>query len=267
MDKSIYHIIATSGENYNEVTINWHSELNNSYILIKKAIDTEYIKMYPTTNILWSTKDINNAFKLDSFAISPRYVCSLELHNLDLNEYNYKIVNEKISEIEERLTAAIRQFGSLKDDENRAREQLKEIKELLFQAKDKTKDYKLPMIPKNYFVEYAEAVDAINAMIIELEKRPISIKILNLRVDTARDLVLKVYNTINEATKTAKMAEMAIVYGNRYRITNRDVDSGISKAEGSFFKGNYKISLEQAITAINIVEPGIHKKLLEEYKD
>ena len=38
MDKSIYHIIATSGENYNEVTINWHSELNNSYILIKKAI-------------------------------------------------------------------------------------------------------------------------------------------------------------------------------------------------------------------------------------
>ena len=178
-----------------------------------------------------------------------------------------EIINEKISEIEERLTAAIRQFGSLKDDENRAREQLKEIKELLFQAKNKIKDYKLPFVPKNYYVEYSEAVEAIGAMTDELEKRPISIKILNLRVDTARDLVLKVYNTINEATKTAKMAEMAIVYGNRYRINNREIDSGLAKAESAFFKGNYKLSLEQAITAINIVEPGIHKKLLEEYKD
>ena len=60
---------------------------------------------------------------------------------------------------------------------------------------------------------------------------------------------------------------MAIVYGNRYRTVNKDVDLGITKAENAFVKGNYKNSLEQAISAINIVEPGIHKKLLEEYKD
>ena len=104
-------------------------------------------------------------------------------------------------------------------------------------------------------------------MINELEKRPISIKVLNMRVDTARDLVLKVYNTINETTKTAKMAEMAIVYGNRYRTVNKEVDLGLTKSENSFYKGNYKISLEQAISAINVVEPGIHKKLLENFKD
>ena len=85
-----------------------------------------------------------------------------------------------------------------------------------------------------------------------------------MRVDTARDLVLKVYNTINETVKTASMAETAIVYGNRYRI-NREVDFGLQKAESSFYKGNFKNSLENAINAINIVEPGIHKRLLEEY--
>jgi len=94
----------------------------------------------------------------------------------------------------------------------------------------------------------------------------ISIKTLNLRVDTARDLVLKVFNTINETIKTAKMAETAIVYGNRYRVTNRDVDLGLTKAENSFYKGNFKQALENAIKAINIIEPGIHKRLLEEYK-
>ena len=99
-----------------------------------------------------------------------------------------------------------------------------------------------------------------------LKKRPISIKVLNMRVDTARDLVLKVYNTINETIKTAQMAEQAIVYGNRYRPINKDVEFGLSKAEGLFLKGNFKNSLEQAIFTINIVEPGILDKLMNEYK-
>ena len=103
-------------------------------------------------------------------------------------------------------------------------------------------------------------------MVSELDKRPISIKTLNTRVDTARDLTLKVYNTTKEAVKTAKMAEAAIVYGNRYRAVYKDVELGLIKAENSFYKGNFKISLENAINAINIVEPGIHKKLLEEYQ-
>ncbi len=103
-------------------------------------------------------------------------------------------------------------------------------------------------------------------MVSELDKRPISIKTLNTRVDTARDLTLKVYNTTKEAVKTAKMAEAAIVYGNRYRAMHKDVELGLIKAENAFYKGNFKISLENAINAINIVEPGIHKKLLEEYQ-
>lgn len=178
-----------------------------------------------------------------------------------------ELIKDKLIGTEEKLTATLRHLGSLKDDEQRAREQLNEIRDLLAQAKEKTKNYKLPLIPKNYYIEFDEAIDAINIMSEELEKRPISIKTLNLRTDTARDLVLKVYNTINETTKTAKMAEMAIVYGNRYRTINREVDMGLAKAENYFFRGSYKTSLEQAITAINIVEPGIHKKLLEEYKD
>ena len=178
-----------------------------------------------------------------------------------------EIINTKLLGTEEKLNATLRNLGSLKDDELRAREQLDEIREILFQSKEKTKSIKLPFIPKNYYVELSEATEAIGEMVSELDKRPISIKTLNTRVDTARDLVLKVYNTINETTKTAKMAEMAIVYGNRYRTVNKDVDFGLIKAENAFYKGNYKNSLEQAISAINIVEPGIHKKLLEEYKD
>lgn len=176
-------------------------------------------------------------------------------------------INNKLLKNEDRLNHTLETLSSLKDDELRAKEQLIEIEEILKDCKLRAREYKLPVVPKNYYVEFAEASLAIKEMIAELEKRPISIKVLNMRVDTARDLVLKVYNTINETTKTAKMAEMAIVYGNRYRVVNKDVDFGLTKAENSFYKGNYKICLEQAISAINIVEPGIHHKLLENFKD
>lgn len=176
-----------------------------------------------------------------------------------------EILNVKLVKAEEKLNVTLRTLGSLKEDEKRAREQLDEIKEILNQAKEKVRSYKLPVVPKNYYIELSEAVIAINEMAKELDKRPISIKTLNMRVDTARDLVLKCYNTINETIKTAKMAETAIVYGNRYRI-NREVDFGLQKAESAFYKGNFKNSLENAINAINLVEPGIHKRLLEEYE-
>lgn len=174
-----------------------------------------------------------------------------------------ELINSKLIKTEEKLNGALKNLGSLKEDELRAREQLEEIKKILSQTKEGVRSFKLPVIPKNYYVELSEAMSAIRDLVTELDKRPISIKTLNLRVDTARDLVLKVYNTVNETIKTAKMAEIAIVYGNRYRVTNKEVDFGLIKAENAFYKGNFKTSLEQAISAISIIEEDVYKKLLE----
>ena len=127
----------------------------------------------------------------------------------------------------------------MKADEIRAREQLDEVKHILKESKLKIRDYNLPVIPNTYFVELKEAGAAIREIVKELDKRPISIKTLNTRVDTARDLTLKVYNTTKSAIKTAKMAEAAIVYGNRYRSVYKDVELGLIKAETAFNKGNF----------------------------
>ncbi len=177
-----------------------------------------------------------------------------------------EIINNRLVKTEEKLNNALKSLSNLKEDEIRAREQLEEIKKILNQTKEKFRSFKLPVVPKNYYIELSEAMEAINEMTNVLNSRPISIKTLNLRVDTGRDLVLKVYNTVNETIKTAKMAEAAIVYGNRYRITNKDVDFGLTKAENLFNKGNFHASLENAINAINIIEPGIYKRLLNEYQ-
>ncbi|MCH5167279.1 MAG: septation ring formation regulator EzrA [Erysipelotrichales bacterium] len=176
------------------------------------------------------------------------------------------LVNARLLKCEDKLNYTLRSLGSLKEDEIRAREQLTEIKSIVKEARTHVNSFKLPVVPKNYYVELDEANEAIKNMVIELEKQPISIKTLNTRVDTARDLVLKVYNTSIEIIKTASMAENAIVYGNRYRPVNSSIDSGLAKAEREFFKGNFKSSLELAINSINVVEPGIYNRLLDAYK-
>ena len=59
---------------------------------------------------------------------------------------------------------------------------------------------------------------------------------------------------------------MAIVYGNRYRSSYKEIDINLTKAEKEFINGNYKKSLEISLNALNIVEPGIHKKLISAYE-
>lgn len=178
-----------------------------------------------------------------------------------------ELVSVKIAKTEDDLESIMKSLGSLKEDEVRAREQLTEIRAILKDAKNKIKEYKLPVIPKVYYVELDEAKEGIMSIVKELEKKPIVISDLNTRVDTGRDLVFKLYTHSKELTKTAQMAELAMVYGNRYRSTYREIDIDLRKAENEFRKGDYKKSLELSLNTLNIVEPGIHKKLLSAYED
>ena len=171
----------------------------------------------------------------------------------------------RLKEMEDDLDQALKSLGNMYDDEVRAREQLEEIESFLKQSKEKMRGYKLPIITNNYFVQLSEANEAIEEVIKELERKPIVIKTLNTRVDTARDLVLKLYNTTNEMIKTAQLAEMAIVFGNRYRSVYDDVDSGLDDAEKLFFKGEYKMALDISIKAVSLVDENIYRKLLAVY--
>ena len=142
------------------------------------------------------------------------------------------------NQIEEKLDKYIESIGNMQEDEKRAREQLTDMTSLLESSKHKMREYKLPIIPNNYFIELKEANEAIREIVKELDKKPINIDVLNTRVDTARDLVFKIHNTSNELIKTAQLAETAIIYGNRYRTKKQYVDDGLNKAEILFIKGS-----------------------------
>ncbi len=173
----------------------------------------------------------------------------------------------RLAGIEDKLDDSLNVIGSMHDDEIRARQQLDEVNELLRDAKKQIRNYNLPVIPNSYYIELKEASEAIHEIVKELDKKPLTIEVLNTRVDTARDLALKLFGKTKEMMKTAMFAEMAIVYGNRYRASEKELDKNISYSEVLFNKGEYKKSLELTINSLNKFEPGIYDKLLDFYSE
>ena len=167
----------------------------------------------------------------------------------------------KLSRLQDDLDYQLRSITSMKDDETRAREQLATIEDLLRKSKYKLKDYKIPVIPSGYYIELSEAQDAIREIIKELDKKPIVIKILNIRVDTARDLVFKIYNKTNDMIKTVSLSEKMIVYGNRYRSSYEEIDIALTKAEELFRRGKYKESLDLSVKSLSFIDKNIAEKL------
>ncbi len=175
------------------------------------------------------------------------------------------VLVKNLTQIEENLDNYLDTIGSMRDDEMRAREQLEEVKSILKKARLKLREFNLPIIPKSYYTELKEASEALKEIVKELEKKPITISVLNTRVDTARDLALKLFSKTQNMIKIAKFSETAIVYGNRYRSIVEDLDKHLRYAETLFFKGSYQKSLEVTINALHQVEPGIYDKLLNLY--
>ena len=163
-------------------------------------------------------------------------------------------LGNRLTRLQDDLDYRLKSITSMKDDESRAKEQLNMIQNLLIQSKNKLKEYKIPVIPNSYYIELEEAGEAIREIIKELAKKPIVIKILNIRVDTARDLVFKIYNKTNDIVKSVIACENLIVYGNRYRTTYKEIDAALHEAEELFRKGKYKQSMDTSIKAISTVD-------------
>ena len=224
--------------------------MKNRYNLTEDTLDSIKLLRSEFEGVLKDYDKLETLNKNHSFPFSKL--------NQDL-----EIIVLKLSKLHEKLNGLLQKVGNLKDDEERAKGQLEDIKLLLKQSKYQIRKNRLPIIPDNYYVELREASDAIKEIQVELTKKPLDVDTLNVRVDTARDLVFKLHNTTAEMIKMALLSEYAIVYGNRYRSSKPVINDGLVKAEKLFFNGEYKKSLELSINTLDVVEPGIHKKILD----
>ena len=254
---------------YDEASKTLQTKLKKINTLVKDIFEqmADLKKLYSL-----SETDIKDLYevKSDSEKLNE-YYNTLTTHTSNHSFAYSKLTEEieslviRLSNIENKLDNTLNVIGNMHDDEMRARQQLAEVEDLLKNSQKQIRSFNLPVIPNRYFVELREAKEAMNEIVKELEKKPITIETLNTRVDTARDLALKLYGKTKEMMKTAMFAEMAIVYGNRYRSSEKDLDRNLTYSEMLFVKGEYKKSLELTINSLNKIEPGIYDKLLKLY--
>ena len=217
--------------------------------------------------------DIDNLKVVDTRLQELKETYGKDVKDLGKKKLTYSIIADnmkgylvELRSIEEETENILNHLGNMQDDEERAKEQLDEIQQLLRESKLLIRSYKLPVISENYYVELSEANEAITEIIKELDNKPISINTLNTRVDTGRDLALKLFNTTNEMIKTAKLAEYSIVYGNRYRKEDINIDNGLNQSTLLYNKGNYKKSLDVTINTLERVDKDIKGRIKEMYE-
>lgn len=232
-------------ENINKVVYDIYIQMDD----IKKTYDLKDDEINKFSLLNKSLEQINADYKIlieqskmRTFAYSKLVE---ELDGLD----------RKLTRLQDDLDFRLQSITSMQDDENRAKDQLETIQNLLKQSKNKIRDNKIPVIPNSYFIELREAQEAIREIIKELNKKPIVIKILNIRVDTARDLVFKIYNKTNDMVKLVNLNERLIVYANRYCTISKDIDDGVMEASELFNKGQYRQSIDILTNLLNKVDP------------
>ena len=243
--------------------------LKNKIEKINRVVYDIYIQIDDIKlNYNLSDEEINKFSMLNKNLekINQDYKILLEQSRAKTFAYS-KLVDElnglstRLSRLQDDLDFQLHSITSMKDDETRAREQLEAIEKLLKQSKLKLKEYNIPVIPSSYFIELEEANEALREIARELDKKPIVIKILNIRVDTARDLVFKIHNKSKDLIKSVIFSERLIVYGNRYRSSYPEIDRMLENASELFSKGQYKKALDLLIKELKKIDANVLERL------
>ena len=147
--------------------------------------------------------------------------------------------------------------------EKRALDELENINIVLLEIKSQIKNKQLPMINESYKDYIADSYKKANEIRFLCKSRPIILENLTNQVDTARDIIYKLYNNIHNLIVTADMVEEAIVYGNRYRSSFLEVNTELTKAEVLYRNGEYTKALSTAVDIIEKIKPGSYEKLVK----
>ena len=177
----------------------------------------------------------------------------------------YITINELLSNINQislDFDSALRTLGSFYEDEKRAHTEYNDIKEIIKNCKIRIRNYKLPIIHDEYFVQEEEATVALSQVKEELLNKPIVIKNLNMRVETARDLTFKLYQTANNMLKYAYFTELLLIYSNKYRH-EKNIDKNLTKAQDLYYEGKYQESYQQILKVIKNIDEEFANKIIK----
>ncbi|WP_071442600.1 septation ring formation regulator EzrA [Traorella massiliensis] len=175
---------------------------------------------------------------------------------------SYKDLSADTNEVCDRFEKIKEQLESACSDEIRAQKQLLKLQLILNEIHVKMNKKRLPSVSMTYSDDYHKAEMMVADIVHILNVSPLDIDVLNVKIKESIDFIYTLYNSVNNLVGMATMVENTIVFGNRYRSTNAEIDSELTRAELCFRNGQYTKALKIAISAIEKIHPGSYEKLL-----
>ena len=155
------------------------------------------------------------------------------------------------------------QLDTARSDEDRAKKQLLKLQVVVNEMQVKIRERKLVSINTKYEQDVNQAFEYIYSIERALNEPNLDLNKINMTISEANDFIYRLYNDVNNVVGTAVMVENAIVFGNRYRSTYRDVDSDLTRAELCFRNGEYTNALKIAIATIEKLHPNTFESLIK----
>lgn len=228
-------------------------KLKKLYVIEDETLDITK-EAYTLKNILAEMERLKELIHSKEFSYQE-VVASLKA--LDTDGENFK----------QKLQTFIAKRDEMYLTEKRALDELENINIVLLEIKSQIKNKQLPVINESYKDYIADSYKKANEIQFLCKSRPIILDNLTNQVDTARDIIYKLYENIHNLIVTADMVEEAIVFGNRFRSNFLEVNTELTKAEVLYRNGEYTKALSTAVDIIEKIKPGSYEKLLNKSKN
>lgn len=218
----------------NSVVSNLYKEIDN----IKNQYDLKDEDLVELKNLKEKVMKVNDHYKELIFSLNKKEKSYFEVNNL------LKLYQNELVILDDEADYVISNLGNFATDAKRAQDELKVINDLIEKTKKLVRTSNLPIIYPEYEVEIKEAMYASKQVEKELHKRPIVIEDLNLQVDTASILAVKVKSKVEDLVNDALEFEDLAVSLNKYRYDDLKLHERMKTCEKMFFKGEYNKALE-----------------------
>lgn len=180
------------------------------------------------------------------------------LDNLDYIKDNIGEINDAQQQIQQYLV-------NLREDEAEARENSILIQDRKEEIYRELLGSNLSSVPEKFLVMKNELDIDIKEINKYFQRRPLNVQYIKEKVNRTVILMNKYEQEAYEVLQAARLTEVMIQYGNRYRRDDADFNQMLTEAERLFRENRYKRALQIAKKALEKVEPGAASRIEKEF--
>src|SRR5699024_5857100 len=180
------------------------------------------------------------------------------LDNLEYIKGNIGAINDEQKQIQEYLITH-------REDEAEARENALLVQDRKEDIYRELMGSNMSSVPEKFLVMKNELDIDVKEIHKYFERRPLNVQYIKDKVNHTVLLLNKFDQEAYEILQEARLTELMIQYGNRYRRDDHDFNTMLNEAERLFKENRYKRALEIAKNGLEKVEPGAAARIEKEF--